>query len=308
MLGVLLLAVWGLMSAPKALAWGLGGLLVVGILLAIYFRHRAFGYYFHFKLLAFIGPLVLLIAAVGAGRLRRAGPAAIAVLLVASVASFVADIRDTGYQLPQATIQLSAWADSLPKNASIRLDMWPPQQLWAAYFLRLAPGLFTAAAARHRLRPCGRVAEGGLHRRHPALRSPLRRDRATVAHQPGLPPVPRKPGRAGAEPVHAEAVRPDLQRGGAQPAVEPARVRSEPWPGRRMIFCNGGRGTGAGGGAVAGWRRDVARRPCERSLGSESAAISRKRCTAPARQTAVQRFGCFQPPQRRKAARAASAR
>jgi hypothetical protein len=139
MLGVLLLAVWGLMSAPKALAWGLGGLLVVGILLAIYFRHRAFGYYFHFKLLAFIGPLVLLIAAVGAGRLRRAGPAAIGVLLGASVASLVADIRDTGYQLPQATIQLSAWADSLPKNASVRLDMWPPQQLWAAYFLHSRP-------------------------------------------------------------------------------------------------------------------------------------------------------------------------
>ncbi len=137
--GVLVLAVWGLMSAPRALAWGLGGLLVVGILLAIYFRHRQFGYYFHFKLLAFIGPLVLLCAAVGAGRLRRYGPGLIAVMVAASVASFVAGIRDTGYQLPQATIQLSAWADSLPKNASIRLDMWPPQQLWAAYFLAARP-------------------------------------------------------------------------------------------------------------------------------------------------------------------------
>ena len=40
---------------------GLGGLLVLGLLLGIYFRQRAFGYYFEFKLLAFIGPLLLLL-------------------------------------------------------------------------------------------------------------------------------------------------------------------------------------------------------------------------------------------------------
>src|SRR5262249_42515623 len=62
-----------------------------------------------------------------------------AVLAVATVASLVSDIRATGYQLPQATIQLSSWADSLPSNASIRLDMWPPSQLWVAYFLHARP-------------------------------------------------------------------------------------------------------------------------------------------------------------------------
>jgi hypothetical protein len=138
--GVLGLAAWGLAGAPRALAWGLGGLFVIGLLLGLYFRHRAYGWYFEFKLLAFVGPLVLLSAAVGAGRLRRwAAPAALVVLAAFSAGSAVAELDATGYQLPQATIQLSSWAHSLPKGASIRLDMWPPDQLWAAYFLVSRP-------------------------------------------------------------------------------------------------------------------------------------------------------------------------
>jgi hypothetical protein len=133
------LAAWGLAAQPRSLAWGLGGLLVIGLLLAAYLRHRQYGYYFHFKLLAFIGPLVLLIAAVGAGRLRRAGPVVLAVLAVATAVSVVDEIKATGYQLPQATIQLASWARSLPGDASIRLDMSPPEQLWGAYFLASRP-------------------------------------------------------------------------------------------------------------------------------------------------------------------------
>jgi hypothetical protein len=133
---VIALAAWGLAGAPRALAWGLGGLFVIGLLLGVYFRQRAFGEYFEFKLLAFVGPLVLLSAAVGAGRLRSWGAPALLAVLVGFGAFSVADELDaTGYQLPQATIQLTSWADSLPKGASIRLDMWPPDQLWAAYFL-----------------------------------------------------------------------------------------------------------------------------------------------------------------------------
>jgi hypothetical protein len=133
------LTVQGLAGQPRALAWGLGGLFVIGIALATYLRHRQFGYYFEFKLLAFIGPLVLLVAVLGAGRLRRAGLALVAILVLATAGSTVSDLKATGYQLPQTTIQLSAWARSLPQNASIRLDMWPPQQLWAAYFLDARP-------------------------------------------------------------------------------------------------------------------------------------------------------------------------
>jgi hypothetical protein len=136
---VFALAGYGLWRVSRSLTWGLGGLLVIGVLLAVYLRQRQYGYYFHFKLLAFIGPLVVLIAAVGAARLRRWGAAALALLAVATAASAVAELGDTGYQLPQTTIQLTDWARSLPRGASIRLDMWPPLQLWAAYMLAPRP-------------------------------------------------------------------------------------------------------------------------------------------------------------------------
>jgi hypothetical protein len=137
--GVLVLAAIGLARQPRALAWGLGGLIVLGLLMALYLRHRHRAYYFEFKLLAFVGPLVVLIAAIGAGRLRRAGPVLLAVLVGFLAVGVVGELHDTGYQLPQATIQLGSWSRSLPRNASVRLDMWPPLQLWAAYFLAPRP-------------------------------------------------------------------------------------------------------------------------------------------------------------------------
>jgi hypothetical protein len=133
------LAAYGLSRVSRSLTWGLGGLLVIGVLLAVYLRQRQYGYYFHFKLLAFIGPLVMVVAAVGAARLRRWGAVALAVLAVTTAQSTVAELADTGYQLPQTTIQLTGWARSLPRGASIRLDMWPPLQLWAAYMLAPRP-------------------------------------------------------------------------------------------------------------------------------------------------------------------------
>jgi hypothetical protein len=129
------LAAYGLRRSDRSLAWGLGGLLAIGVLLAVYLRHRQYGYYFHFKLLAFIGPLVMVIAAAGAARLRRAGSVILAVFVLATAGSAVAELNATGSQLPQATIRLADWARSVPAGASIRLDMWPPDQLWAGYFL-----------------------------------------------------------------------------------------------------------------------------------------------------------------------------
>ena len=129
------LAAYGLSQSDRSLAWGLGGLLAIGVVLAVYLRHRQYGYYFHFKLLAFVGPLVMVIAAAGAARLRRAGPAILAVFCVATAGSAVAELSATGSQLPQATIQLADWARSVPTGDSVRLDMWPPDQLWAGYFM-----------------------------------------------------------------------------------------------------------------------------------------------------------------------------
>jgi hypothetical protein len=133
------LALNGLRGRERALSWGLGGLLVLGLALALYLRQRAYGYYFHFKLLAFIGPLLVLIAALGAGRLRLAGPALLAALALLTVHADVEDIQQTGFQLPQATVQLASWARSLPPRASVRLDMLPGTQLWAAYFMDARP-------------------------------------------------------------------------------------------------------------------------------------------------------------------------
>jgi hypothetical protein len=133
------LAARGLAAQPRALAWGLGGLLVLGLVIALYLRQRRYGWYFHFKLLAFIGPLVLLSAAIGAARLRRLGRAWLAVLCIATTGSAVAQISDTGFQLGPVTTELSSWATALPRSASIRLDMAPGDQLWAAYFLSSRP-------------------------------------------------------------------------------------------------------------------------------------------------------------------------
>ncbi len=136
---ILALAAYGLASQHPSLKWGLGGLLALGVLLAIYFRHRAFGWYFEFKLLAFIGPLLMLMAVIGASRLRRFGAVALAGLMLAAASGAFLTIYNLGYQLPPATVQLSSWARSLPPGASVRLDVPPGDQLWVAYFLDARP-------------------------------------------------------------------------------------------------------------------------------------------------------------------------
>lgn len=138
-LAVLMLAAWGLARQQPAIRWGLGGLLVLGLAVALYFRLRAAGWYFHFKILAFIGPLLMLMAVVGAWRVRRYGAALLAGLCAITLSGVFLEIRNLGYQLPKATIQLQNFARSLPKSASIRLDMWPAAQLWAGYFLDSHP-------------------------------------------------------------------------------------------------------------------------------------------------------------------------
>jgi hypothetical protein len=133
------LAVLGLRRREAALRWGLGGLLVLGIALAVYLRHRPHGFYFHFKLLAFVGPLVMLIAAVGAGRLRRAGPVLLAVLAACTIYSAEREIRFNGLQMPTAALALPQWTRALPPHATVRLDMPGPLQIWVAYFMDARP-------------------------------------------------------------------------------------------------------------------------------------------------------------------------
>jgi hypothetical protein len=136
LIGLVLVALW---RAPRPLAIGLGGLMLLAIAFAIYLRHLQDAYYIEFKLLAFVGPLMVLAAIVGAWHLRRYAVPLVAVLAVALAISTVDQLDATGFQLGQPTVALSSWAAALPANASIRLDMFPPDQLWAAYFLDARP-------------------------------------------------------------------------------------------------------------------------------------------------------------------------
>jgi hypothetical protein len=61
------------------------------------------------------------------------------VLAIATGVSTFDELKATGYQLPLSIVQLSSWARALPRGASVGLDMWPPQQLWVAYFMVSRP-------------------------------------------------------------------------------------------------------------------------------------------------------------------------
>lgn len=129
------LAVLGLTRLPRALALSLGTVAGLGVLLAVYFHERAYGWYFHFKLLAFVAPLIVVCAAAGAVRLRRFGAALLGAWLAFALVGARDEIVGTGKQLNDSTIALQSWTRSLPAGASVRLDMWPPDELWAAYML-----------------------------------------------------------------------------------------------------------------------------------------------------------------------------
>lgn len=120
---------------PRELYIGLGGLLAFGLVEAMIFRQREYGYYFHFKILAFLMPLVLVIAAVATARIRRWGPYLLAAFAIATAFGARAELEATGHQLNNEVVALEDWASELPRDASIRLDMAGGVQLWAAYFL-----------------------------------------------------------------------------------------------------------------------------------------------------------------------------
>jgi hypothetical protein len=136
---MLCLAAFALSKVPRPLAAGLATVMVGFLIAGAWFRQRDFGWYFEFKTLAFVGPLVIVCAAAGAGRLRRAGPVLLAALLVS--ASFAAkhELQSTGHQLPREILALRAVDRSLPPSATVRLDMAPNEQIWVAYMLSGQP-------------------------------------------------------------------------------------------------------------------------------------------------------------------------
>jgi hypothetical protein len=141
LLGPLLLVALALelRRQPRALGIALGGAVLFGIAAALWFRPRDFGWYFHFKALAFVGPLALLIATVGVSRLRRLAWAPLAVLVLLAVQGAKDELAVTYDQTPRAVTELQDVDARLPPGVSVRLDMPANEQLWAAYFLAGQP-------------------------------------------------------------------------------------------------------------------------------------------------------------------------
>lgn len=123
----------------RGLRRGLGAVLVLAFAGAVMFRLRDFGWYFHFKLLAFTAPLMIVAALAGVARLRRAGPVLLVLMAAGWAWSVRAEVAETGYQLGRHHTDLAVWAAALPPGASVRLDTTPPEQLWSAYFLAARP-------------------------------------------------------------------------------------------------------------------------------------------------------------------------
>lgn len=140
-------ALWELRRLPRAVAAGLLAFIAVGVGIAIQMRFRDYGWYFHFKILAFLGPLVVLLAAVAMWRLRDSrrrwvrytGTALVVVWAMWATAEAREETSSTFDELPRTYLQLQEFSDALPPGSSIRLDMQPGAQLWAAYMLHEHP-------------------------------------------------------------------------------------------------------------------------------------------------------------------------
>jgi len=144
-IGALLLAfgiVLALRRAPRDIRWGLGAIVLFGLLAALYFRPREYGWYFHFKALAFTAPIAITLAVVGLARLRRAWVGVIALVFLVGVTRDGAaqQIGATFDQLPKSMLALKELDKRLPPDASIRLDMPADgRMLWAGIMLSGQP-------------------------------------------------------------------------------------------------------------------------------------------------------------------------
>ena len=130
-----------LREQPAPLRKGLWGVLAFTVAFTVLFRVRDYGWYFHFKLLAFVAPFVLVAAVAGLARLRRPRLAylATAVLVVLSIGASNKELGSTYDQLPRFVLQLREIDRDLPGSASIRLDVIPDEQNWTAFWLHSHP-------------------------------------------------------------------------------------------------------------------------------------------------------------------------
>jgi len=159
-LAILALALLGLRRAPRNVAVALGATVALTLTAAGYFRLRAYGEYFHFKVVAFLFPLLLVAAAcwlaeragpnVGSVWRRLAASAAAGLLAAVLLVGLRNEIVSNGLQADRPTLELrAAAARILPPGASVRLDAEGGRQLWAGYVLAdhpvtaIAPIMYT---------------------------------------------------------------------------------------------------------------------------------------------------------------------
>ena len=130
-----------LRDQPAALRKGLYGLFAFTLAFAVWFRLRDFGWYFHFKILAFVAPVVLAVAAAGFARLRRPalGYLAVTLLLLSAVGAARTEVGRTFDQLPRFVLELRSIDAALPPGRSVRLDIDPQEQNWTAFWLHGQP-------------------------------------------------------------------------------------------------------------------------------------------------------------------------
>jgi len=127
-----------LRRAPRDIRSGLGAVIAFGIAGALYFRTLDYGWYFHFKTLAFVAPIAVAVGVIGLSRLRHRWMAIVAMLFVLVVARDSAshEIAITFDQLSPQLLELKQVDAALPPGASLRLDMNPDgRMLWAGYML-----------------------------------------------------------------------------------------------------------------------------------------------------------------------------
>lgn len=145
LVGVLLLGtglVVALRAAPRDIRWGLGGIVAFGVIAALYFRPREYGWYFHFKALAFAAPLAVAIAAAGLARLRLTWVSVVVLIfLIGETRNGAAqEIGATFDQLPKSMLELKTVDARLPPEASVRLDIPADgRMLWAGIMLSGQP-------------------------------------------------------------------------------------------------------------------------------------------------------------------------
>ena len=131
-----------LRTSPRDVRWGLGAVVAFGVLAALFFRPREFGWYFHFKALAFVTPVAITVAVVGLSRLKWMWVSVVAVVFLVGATrdGAAAQIGATFDQLPKSMLELKTVDARLPPSASVRLDMPADgRMLWAGIMLSGQP-------------------------------------------------------------------------------------------------------------------------------------------------------------------------